>query len=50
MSRFARITEDPDYELWADESEEELNEQEWDVMSIELNRDTDAFNPFNSDN
>jgi hypothetical protein len=50
MSRFARITEDPDYEDWAETNEVDLDEQDWDSMSIALNQDTDAFNPFNTNN
>jgi hypothetical protein len=50
MSRFARITEDPDYESWAEDTELDLDEQDWDNMSIELNQDADAFNPFNTNN
>jgi len=41
MSRFARITEDPDYEDWAENAEAELAEAEWNDMSIDLNKGKD---------
>jgi hypothetical protein len=50
MSRFAVVYEDPDYEEWVENAEAEMAEAEWNDMNIKLNKDSDAFSPFNTDN